>query len=142
MPRQKRRIARPLGQRRDAHDDLGQSVIQILAEPAVRHHRVDILMRRAYDPRVDRDRLSPADPLDHPLLQETQQLDLQRQRYVADLVQEQGAAVGLFDLARRRLHRAGERALLMPEQFAFQQRLRDRGAIDRDERRVAAARCV
>ena len=34
-------------------------------------------MRRADDAHVDRDLLPPADPLDHALLQETQQLGLQ-----------------------------------------------------------------
>jgi hypothetical protein len=47
---------------------------------------------RADDPGVDRDRLAAADPLDHPFLEEAQQLDLERQRDVADLVEEQGAA--------------------------------------------------
>ena len=40
-----------------------------------------------------------ADALDHPLLEEAQQFDLERQRNVADLVEEQGAALGQLDLA-------------------------------------------
>ena len=97
-------------------------------------------MGGADDARVDRDRLAPADPLDHPLLQEAQQLDLQRQRDVADLVEEQRAAMGQLDLALGRLDRAGEGALLVAEQLAFEQVLGDRRAVDRDEARRRARR--
>jgi hypothetical protein len=41
---------------------------------------------------VDLDRLAAADTLEHLVLQEAQQLGLQRDRHLADLVQEQGAA--------------------------------------------------
>ena len=88
------------------------------------------------------DRLAAADPLDHALLKEAQQLDLQRQRDVADLVEEQRAAVGQLDLAVGGLDRAGERALLVAEQLALEQVLGDRRAIDGDELALAAARFV
>src|SRR3546814_11643026 len=68
-----------------------------------------------------RSRPAAADPLDHALLQETQQLDLQGQRNVAHLVQEQGAALGELDLALGGLDRTGEGALLIAEQLGFQQ---------------------
>ncbi len=71
----------------------------------------------------DRDRPAPADALDHALLEEAQQLDLERQRHVADLVEEQRAAAGQLDLALGGLDRAGEGALLVPEQLAFEQGL-------------------
>ena len=64
-------------------------------------HRVQVLVGGADDARVDRDRLAAADPLDHPLLQEAQQLDLQRQRDVADFVEKQGPALRQLDLAGR-----------------------------------------
>ena len=92
-------IAVALGEARDLHDDLGEAVIEILAEAARRDHLVQVLVGGADDARVDRDRLAAADPLDHPLLEEAQQLDLERQRDVADLVEEQGAAMGELDLA-------------------------------------------
>ena len=142
MPREQDRVAGPLGERRDLHHDLGEAVIEILAEAAVGDHRIEVLVGRADDPRVDRDRLPPADPLDHPLLEEAQQLDLQRQRNVADLVEEQGAALGELDLADVRLDRAGERAALVAEQLGLEQVLGDRGAIDRDEVALAPAHLV
>ena len=82
-------------------------------------------MGRADDAHVDRDLLAAADALDHALLQEAQQLGLQRHRQVADLVEEERAAVGRLDLAQGLLGRAGERALLVAEQFALEQVLRE-----------------
>ncbi len=99
-------------------------------------------MGGADDPRIDRNGDAPADPLDHPLLEEAQQLDLQRQRNVADLVEEQGAALGQLDLADVRLDRAGERAALVAEQFGLEQVLGDRRAIDGDELALAPALLV
>ena len=47
--------------------------------------------------------------------------------------------LGDFDLAERLLRGAGERALLVAEQFALEQRLGNRRAVDGDEARVLAA---
>ena len=54
-------------------------------------------------------------------------------------VRGQRAAVGLLEFADAARDGAGEGALLVAEQFGFQQVLRDRRAIDRDERLLGAA---
>ena len=54
--------------------------------------RLQVLVGGAHDAHVDRNFLAPADALDDAVLQEAQQLGLQRQRHVADLVEEQRAA--------------------------------------------------
>ena len=59
--------------------------------------------------------------------------------HLADLVEEDRALVGRLELADLLLGRAGERALLVAEQLAFQQRLGQRGAVEADERPVACA---
>ena len=99
---------------------------------------IEILVGGADDADVDLDRLMTADALDHLVLQEAQQLDLHRQRHVADFVEEEGAAIGALDLADGLLDGAGEGALFMAEQFTFEQGLGDRGAVDRDERLLRA----
>ena len=71
-----------------------------------------------------------ADALDHALLQEAQQLRLQGHRKIADLVQEQRAAIRGLDLADRALDGARIGALLVAEELALEQRFRDRRAID------------
>src|SRR6185503_18389386 len=59
---------------------------------------------------------------------------LQRRRQLADLVEEQGAAVGLFEGSGVRAIGAGEGALLVAEQLAGHERRRERAAVDGDER--------
>ena len=49
-----------------------------------------------------------------------QQFGLQARVHFADLVQQQRAAIGLFELADAARDGAGEGALLMAEQFGFQ----------------------
>jgi hypothetical protein len=67
------------------------------------------------------------------VLEEPQELGLHRHRHLADLVEEQGAAGRRLDLAAGPLGGAGERAALVPEQLALEQRLGDRRAVDRHE---------
>ena len=74
------------------------------------------------------------------LLEHAQQLGLHRRRHLADLVEEQHAAVGLLDAARLGGDRAGERAALVAEQLRLEQLVGQRRAVDGDERPVAAAR--
>ena len=79
-------------------------------------------------------RLGAADALELPLLEHAQELGLERERHLADLVEEQGAAVGHLELAGLARHGAGEGALLVAEELAFEQGLGERGAVDGDER--------
>ena len=62
----------------------------------------------------------PAEPLDLALLQHAQQLHLDVGRDLADLVEEQRAAVGLREAAVVALDRAGEGALLVAEQLGLE----------------------
>ena len=70
-----------------------------------------------------------------------QQLGLHLQADVADLVEEQRAAVGQLEAADLVAVGAGERALDVAEQLAFQQARRQGGAVDLDER-LAGPRAV
>ena len=83
---------------------------------------------------------SLADALELALLQHAQELRLQVERHVADLVEEERAAVGQLEAAARSRDRAGEGALLVAEELALEQLARDRGAVDRDERARRARR--
>ena len=91
----------------------------------------------AMKPDVDAQFLRAADARERAVLQKPQQLGLQRPAHVGDLVQENRAAVGLLHAPGLLLERAGERAFLVAEQFAFEQRFRDRGAVDADVWRPA-----
>src|SRR5207302_4771766 len=67
--------------------------------------------------------------------QDAQQLDLRRRRHLADLVEKQCPAIRQLEAARAPLGRAGERAFLVAEDLALEQRLGNRRAVDRDERK-------
>src|SRR5438874_700569 len=71
-----------------------------------------------------------ADALERALLEHAQQLGLERRRDLADLVQQQRPAVGQLEAAAAHPVGAGEGALLVAEQLALQQVLRQGGAVD------------
>ena len=93
---------------------------------------------RRQDTHVGLARPRLADALELLLLQEAQQLRLQRQGQVADLVEEQRPALGGLDAPRLVADRARERALGVPEQLARQQLLGQRRRADGDERAFMA----
>ena len=70
-------------------------------------------MGRADDAYVDGYFLTTADPLDHPLLQETEKFRLQGHGKITDLVKHQGAAIGDFDFPRGRLYGTGKMNYLL-----------------------------
>ena len=82
--------------------------------------------------------LQRADALHLAVLERAQQLGLHRQRQLADLVEEQRAAVRRLEHAGLRFDGAGERAAHVAEQLALEQRVDDRRAVDRDERLACA----
>src|SRR5208282_4410692 len=64
------------------------------------------------------------------LLQHTQQVGLGLERDVADLVEKNRAAFGDFKFAFLAVLRSGEGAFLVPEEFAFEQRLSQSAAVN------------
>ena len=69
------------------------------------------------------------------LLGHAQQLGLQAAGDMSrNFIQEDRAAVGHLEAADALRHRAGEGAFFVAEKFAFEQVLRDGGAIDLDQR--------
>jgi hypothetical protein len=128
-------VAFALAQRREADREDGEPEVEVLAQEAV----TDRLGRRAVgrrdDAHVGGDRLAAADPLDALRLERAQQLDLERDRHLRDLVEEERAAVRPLEDALLGLRGAGEAAAFVAEELALDQRLGDRTAVDRDERR-------
>jgi hypothetical protein len=68
-----------------------------------------------------------------------QELGLQRKGKFSDLVKKQGPAVGKLQAAAFSRESPGERAALMSEKLAFEQRVDETGAVDRHKRTVGAA---
>ena len=63
---------------------------------------------------------------------------MQFERDFSDLVEEQGAAIGKFEPPDAVAQRAGEGASDVAEEFALEQFARNGGAVDADQRPVAA----
>ena len=99
-------------------------------------------MRGGDDAHVGLDRLVAADAVELAVGQHAQQPRLQVRRHVADLVEEQRAAVGLLEAAAPLRLRAGEGAALVAEQLGLEQVLRDRRGVDRDEGLAPRAGCA
>ncbi len=79
----------------DADDVEAES--QVGAKPVGRDFLVEPAVRRRHDARVDAARHVLADAPDLPVLQHAQQLGLRARRQLADLVEEERAAVGLLE---------------------------------------------
>ncbi|MCY1296632.1 hypothetical protein D9M70_460300 [compost metagenome] len=94
-------------------------------------------------PHVQRLHLVGAERLHFLLLQHAEHLGLQGERQVADLVEEQGAAIGQFELAGAATAiGAGEGAGGGAEQFGLHQGFRDGRHVHRDEGPVGPQRQV
>src|SRR5262249_19759801 len=81
-----------------------------------------------------------ADALEAPLLEHPQELGLAALGQLADLVEEQRAAVGQLEAADLLVRGAGEGALLVAEELALEERLGQRRAGEADEGAAGAAR--
>ncbi len=99
MPRQIRNVLLALAQRRNIQRHHIQPVIEILAKCPLLQRRAQIHVGGGDHPHVDVPDFIAAQPLELALLQNAQQLHLNGGRHVADLVQENGARVGLLEFA-------------------------------------------
>ena len=138
MPRQQRDVVAALAQRRQGDAHHVQAVLEVGAEAAFADQRVQVLVGGGDDAHVAAQQFAPTDAVELALGQHAQQAGLQRCRHVADLVQEQRAALGLLEAAGVAAGGAGEGAGLVAEQFAFQQLGRDGGGVEGHERPFAA----
>src|SRR5439155_5746941 len=102
---------------------------EIFAKLSLRDARLQVSVRRREHAHVDLQRLVSADAFELARLQEAQELHLRRQRDLAHLVEEERAAVRLLEAAFAPADGAGERALLVSEELALDQRLRERRAV-------------
>ncbi len=137
--RQQGHVIEPLAQRGQADREGVQTEIEILTEAPLLNHRAQIAVRGGNQAHVRLEELIGADAPEGTGLQQPQQLHLHPERNVAEFVEEERAAPGRLDQTDAPAGRAGERSFLMTEQLAFEQRLGQTGAIDRDERPLGAA---
>src|SRR5262249_31751413 len=98
-----------------------EPVEQVSSKGAISHGRLQIAVRRLNDPDVGPDGPAASHSLEFVILQHAQQHDLGLGRQLADLVEEEGAAVGQLEAAVAPLDGSGKRALLMTEELRANQ---------------------
>jgi len=123
----------PLPERRDVDHDHAEPVVEVLPEPAVRNRLFEVHVRRGDDAGIDLDLLPPPDPLERLVLEESEELDLEREREFPDLVQEERPPLGVLYLPFLLLDGTGKGPPLVAEQLGLEEGLGDRPAVDGDE---------
>ena len=136
MPYQQGNVLAALAQRRKLQTHDTEPVEQIFAEPAVPHFFLELAVRRGDDTYVHGDRLVRPHATDLPLFENPEQLRLEFEGELAELVEKDRPPLRHLEQPLPRHDRAGEAPFLVTEQFALDQRLRNRTAVEDDERLV------
>src|SRR6185295_15852428 len=113
---------------------------QVAAKLSILNRRFQIPVRRCHHANIDRDGSASADTVHDLLLDRAQEFSLDAQRQLSDFVEKNSSTGGEFKLSLTTIVGAGEGAALVSKQFILDQRFRNGGAVDGDERMIAAAR--
>ena len=133
-------VVAPVAQRRQRDAHHVQPVEEILAERPLGHGPLEVPVGRRDDAHVHREGLGRSHRANLHLLEDAQQLHLQGGRELGDLVQEDRSFIGAAEQTQGIGHRAREGAAHVAEELGLQQVLRDRAAVDRDERPLGPRR--
>ena len=121
------------GRHGDVHDV--EPVQEIEPEPPGVHLAAQIAIGGGDNPDVDAPRHVLADAAQLAFLDDAQHLRLRPRRQLANLVEKERAAVRFFEHAGALGRRAGERAARVAEQLGLDEVVRQRGTVQRAERR-------
>ena len=111
-----------------------QAIQQVGLELARLGHRGQVRVGRTDQAHIDLHRLARADPLEAAVFDHAQNFLLHRHRHLANFVEKERAAIRRLEAANPTTGRPGERADLVAEQFALQDRGREGGAVQLDQR--------
>ncbi len=129
---QERDVVTAFAQGRQIELDDIETMKQILAKFTGGNRGGDVAIGGGDKTDVHAQFLGAADAGKAAIFQKSQQLGLKGLAHIGDFVQENGAAIGLFDAAVFLFDGAGERAAFVAEELAFQKSFRNGGAIDAD----------
>src|SRR5882762_2868316 len=114
------RFLQPLPERRDLDNVGAETIKEIVTKKFLPAQRSQRPVRRRDDPSVKPHRFMAADRAEGPLLQNLQQLDLDRHGHIANLVEEDRAMrTAPRQDALMGFHGPGEGALAMPEKLGL-----------------------
>ena len=133
-------VARALGQGQQTHAEGGNAVVQVFAEFALGDGFFQVFVGGGHDAHVQLDGGLSTQAGELTLLQHAQQLALQVHGHLADLVQEQGAALGLLKQTLLLTVCARESAFFVTKQHVFDQIFWHGRAIECDKWAFGAAR--
>src|SRR6266496_6248823 len=108
-------------------------MVEVLSEAMSPHQRRKIRVRRADDGHVDGLAPRGAQSPDAAILQNLQQLGLQRWREQSHLVEEESPPICHLEESSLRLSGIRKRPTLIPKQLRLEQMFRDGGAVQLDE---------
>src|SRR5690242_12966535 len=111
------------------HGDDVEAVVKIAPKFAVADGLCEIAIGGCDDPNVDFDSSAAAKGFEFLFLKNAKQFHLGVQRQFANLVEENGAAIGQFETAVAICQRAGEGTFNVAEEFAFDEAGANRAAI-------------
>src|SRR5262249_10292954 len=94
-----------------------ETIIEILAEAAIRNRGLQVAIGGGDHTDIDVNRLGSSNALELPLLQDPHERDLRVRQEFTDCIQEKCAAIGQFKTTEPSLRGAGEGSLLVAEQF-------------------------
>src|SRR5262249_60352650 len=114
-------------------DDV-EAVVEVLAEGTLSDGLLEVFVGRGDDADVDADVLAAAEPGELTVLQDVQELGLERHRHLADLVEEDRAASRELEVAGLPPVGTGEGALLVAEELGLEELEGQRGDVDLHER--------
>ena len=125
---------------RNAELNLTETVKEILAEPAFFDRGFEILVGGSDNADIDLDLAVAAEAVERLAVEHAQQFHLRLQLQFADFVEEKRAPVGHFEQALFGGVGAAEGTFLVSEEFALDEILRKRSAVDVDPRSDASVR--
>src|SRR6266478_1918454 len=131
-------VFRSLAQGRHVDADDGNAEVEIFPKGTFLHHFFQVAAGGANDADLDGMGGVRAQAFQTAFLQYAQELRLQGQGQVANLVEKDGPAPGLFEAPPARLDGAGKGAFLVAKKFIFNQRLRQSARGKRHERLLGA----
>src|SRR5271166_5459455 len=124
------RLACPQRREGDCHEV--EAAEEVFAKPSSRHLGGQVTIGGSNDSNVDLHRFRATGPLELALLEDPEQLDLNRLSKLADFVQEERPSVCQLEASFAGPHPIS-RAALLPKQSCLQQRFREAGTADLDE---------
>src|SRR3989449_2611890 len=139
---QLRDVGTTLAQRRDRDRKHVQPVEEVGTEAPRPHRFLEIAIRRGDHPHVYPNRAARPHGLELLLLENAEKLHLRLEGELADLVEEDRAAVSQLEAADAALQGAGKGTLHMPEQLTLDQARGDGAAVDLHQRAVATGAAV